>query len=180
MAMVMGSAFTTGETLIYDQLHRRSLSSKGLEEYPQQVLKCHEEWTHQISESSEAKVEVVYGQAVQRYIMTNPEVKYTVLPLWDYFSEVLLVLLHEENFRNAQKGYAFRRILVFAAHPQKMFYEQANSTLVVQQDKTLLVAAMMAGSTISHIRDYCKKKLWLGSSPSFQIRLEQSIFGKAI
>ena len=81
--MVMNTAFDKGNTLIYDQLHRRSEDSEGLEDYPHKVLQIHEELTRRISESSEAKFEVLYGRIAQQAIMCNPEIKLTQLPLWD-------------------------------------------------------------------------------------------------
>ena len=52
-------------------------------DYPHKVLQIHEELTRRISESSEAKFEVLYGRIAQQAIMCNPEIKLTQLPLWD-------------------------------------------------------------------------------------------------
>jgi hypothetical protein len=79
--MVMGTAFDKNSTLIYNQLHRRSKDSEGLRDYPHKVLQVHEDLTRQISESSEAKVEVVYGEKAKRAITCNPKIKFTPLPL---------------------------------------------------------------------------------------------------
>ncbi len=68
IAMVTGTVFEKGKTLIYDQLHRRDQNSEGMQYYPQTVLDCHDEFTHQVTESSEAKVEVVYGAPVEDYL----------------------------------------------------------------------------------------------------------------
>src|ERR1700722_3062248 len=45
ISMVMNTAFDKGNTLIYDQLHRRSQDSEGLKDYPHKVLQIHEELT---------------------------------------------------------------------------------------------------------------------------------------
>ena len=42
IAMVMGNACRENETLIYDHLHRRSKKSEGLENYPENLVECHE------------------------------------------------------------------------------------------------------------------------------------------
>lgn len=83
ISIVMNTAFDKGNTLIYDQLHRRSQDPEGLMDYPHKVLQIHEELTRRISESSEAKFEVLYGRIAQQAIMCNPEIKLTQLPLWD-------------------------------------------------------------------------------------------------
>lgn len=114
--MVMGTAFEE-TTLIYDQVHRRDDTSHGSTRYPLFVRQAHQEWTGQISESSEAKVEVVYGLKAARAIMTDRNLKTTPLPLWGEYSGIIFILLHETNFQNAQQEYKFRRIMVFAYHP---------------------------------------------------------------
>jgi hypothetical protein len=65
ISMIMGNAYREGNTLIYDQLHRRSKASDGLSCYPAKVVQAHEDFTYQLMESSAAKVEVVYGKPVQ-------------------------------------------------------------------------------------------------------------------
>jgi hypothetical protein len=96
IAMVMGTAFQEGETLLFDHLHRRSRESDCIEQYPQTVLDTHEEFTHQIMASSAAKVEIVYGRSVQKRILQT--MKTSMLPLWGRFKGIFLVLLHECNF----------------------------------------------------------------------------------
>jgi hypothetical protein len=79
--MVMGNAYRENETLIYDHLHRWSKKSEGLENYPENVVECHEQFTQKIMESSHAKVEVVYGRQVQaRVLHSGPKI--TAIPLW--------------------------------------------------------------------------------------------------
>jgi hypothetical protein len=101
ISMIMGTAYDN-TTLMYDQVHRRDPESHGSTSYPQHVRQAHKEWTRQISESSEAKVEVVYGGKATRAIMTDPEVKMTPLPLWGEYSGMILFLIHEECPRQIQ------------------------------------------------------------------------------
>jgi hypothetical protein len=81
IAMVMGIAFQAGETLIYDQLHRRRATSEGLEEYPPKIIRQHEDFTMKILESSEAKVEVIYGAIVRDRLFFVLYRLYDILPL---------------------------------------------------------------------------------------------------
>ena len=175
IAMVMGTAFEE-TTLIYDQVHRRDDTSHGSTRYPLFVRQAHQEWTGQISESSEAKVEVVYGLKAARAIMTDRNLKTTPLPLWGEYSGIILILLHETNFQNAQQEYKFRRIMVFAYHPQRLFHDHINCRYVVHQEKTLALAAAMTG--VRHLPNYYKNKLWLIVRPSFKQRHLEAILGK--
>ena len=90
IAMVMGNAFQEGYTLIFDHIHRREPKSEGLEVYPEEVIRCHEDFTQQICESMVAKVEVVYGDKIKDRILTNRKSKYTILPLWGWLEGVCL------------------------------------------------------------------------------------------
>ncbi|KAH8891469.1 hypothetical protein GQ53DRAFT_765030 [Thozetella sp. PMI_491] len=62
IAMVMGTAYNCN-TLLFDHVHRRSDRSEAIQEseYPEDVLRCHEEFTKKIADSTMAKVEIVYG-----------------------------------------------------------------------------------------------------------------------
>lgn len=108
--MVMGSAYNH-DTLLYDQVHRRGATSEGYDNYPLEVRMAHKEWTRQIWESLEAKVEVVYGQKAFKAIITDSTIKSTPVPLWGELSGVPIHLIHEESFRNAQVGFKYRRLL---------------------------------------------------------------------
>ena len=81
--MIMGTAYD--KTLVYDQVRRqvrrRDPESHGSTRYPLLVQETQKEWTLQISESSEAKVEVVCGEKAMRAILTDPKVRTTPLPL---------------------------------------------------------------------------------------------------
>ncbi|KAL9037621.1 MAG: hypothetical protein Q9180_003614 [Flavoplaca navasiana] len=137
--MLMGNAFRQGESLLFDHVHRRSAKSEGLEQYPQAVISAHEEFTRQIMASSAAKVEVIYGRIVQRRILQTMSCH--ILPLWGRFSEILLVLVHGSNFNNAEKAFLYRKVMLFATHPQRMFYEPKGSSVAVRQDLTFEAAS---------------------------------------
>jgi hypothetical protein len=155
--MIMGTAYSS-TTLVYDQVHRRDPESHGSTIYPPYVRQAHKEWTRQISESSEAKVEVVYGRKATDAILTDPEVRTTPLPLWGQYSGMILILIHESNFRNSQSQYEFRKIMVCAFHPQRLFTDPADGVFACHQEQALSVAAAMA--RVYHIPNYYKKKLW--------------------
>jgi hypothetical protein len=138
IAMAIGTA-STDDVLVYDQIHRREENSNGSAQYPSGVLQAHADWTEQILESSEAKVEVVYGKKAQTPILANKA--HTPLPLWGEFEGVLLLLLEESNFRNAQEGYRFRKVIVCVAHPQHLFYQTAGSHRLWEQERSTSVAA---------------------------------------
>jgi hypothetical protein len=78
--MVLGTAFSQ-DGLIYDQIHRRDKDSHGSTRYPRTVRQVHQQLTRDIFESSEAKVEVVYGQKALKSIFTDSTMETTPLPL---------------------------------------------------------------------------------------------------
>lgn len=164
IAMVMGNGFQEGETLLFDHLHRRSVKSEGLDQYPQAVINAHEEFTYQIMASSAAKVEVVYGRTVQKRILQT--MKCCILPLWDRFSGVLLVLLYESNFNNAEEEFMFRKIIFFATHPQHMFYQQQGSPVAVRQDLTFEAASCVADLKVELDLEYYQLKRWRSKVPT--------------
>ena len=152
IAMVMGTVFEKGKTLIYDQLHRRDQKSEGIQHYPQNVLDCHDEFTRRVTESSEAKVEVVYGTPVEQYLRRQFRGTSTTLPLWGPYDGISITLVHEEAFRNQQQEFKFRKILLFARHPNRMFYAPRGGEEAATQDKILSVASQM--SRVPHIPRY--------------------------
>ena len=162
--MVMGNASQEGEGLIFDHLHRCSAKSEGLDQYPQAVTKAHEDFTHQIMASSAAKVETVYGRAVQKRILQMMQC--CLLPLWDHFSGVLLVLVYESNFHNAEKGIKFRKAILFVTHPQRMFYEQKGSSIAVRQDLAFEAASRIADLKLSMNPEYYQSKKWMSKVPT--------------
>lgn len=87
---------------------------------------------------------------------------YTVLPLWGELDGVFLFLVHESNFRNRDPRYKFRRVLLFASHPQHIFYQQAGIRITVQQDKIISTAVRVAGASgIPLTIDYFQRKRWM-------------------
>jgi hypothetical protein len=124
----------------------------------------HEEFTHQILASSAAKVEVVYGRAVQKRILQT--MTCYVLPLWGRFSGILLVLVYESNFNNAEEGFMFRKVIFFATHPQRMFYEREGSSVAVRQDLTFEAASCIADLKINMDLKYYQSKRWFSKVPT--------------
>ena len=170
IAMVMGNAFRQGESLLFDHLHRRSAKSEGLEQYPQCVISAHEEFTRQLMASSAAKVEIIYGRIVQRRILQT--MTCYILPLWGRFSKILLVLVHESNFNNAEKAFMYRRVMLFATHPQRMFYEQKGSSVAVRQDLTFEAASYITDLKVSVDIEYYQSKRWYSKVPTVYQRAQ--------
>jgi hypothetical protein len=173
--MVMGTAYDS-DTLLYDQIHRRDAKSEGYENYPSEVRKIHKEWTRQIWESSEAKVEVVYGQKAAKAIITDPNIKSTPVALWGEFSGVIIHLIHEESFRNSQAGFKFRKVIIHANHPQHLFWARGKDPVLIRQDKVLAVAAAIAG--VHHVPNYYTDRLFRRKWPSIQKRILQAVMMK--
>ncbi|KAF2664912.1 hypothetical protein BT63DRAFT_79303 [Microthyrium microscopicum] len=158
ISMVMGNGFREGNTLIYDQIHRRSKDSDGLNNYPESVIQAHEDFTYQLMESSAAKVEIIYGRPVQKRIMKR--LRMTIIPLWERFEGLFLFLLHEGNFVNHSQDFMFRKVLVFAAHPQRLLYAAKGSTESVRQDKVLEIALQIADPSIIFDPKYYQNREW--------------------
>ena len=144
-----GNAYRENETLIYDHLHRRSKKSEGLENYPENVVECHEQFTQKIMESLHAKVEVVYGRQVQARVL-HSGLKITAIPLWGGFANIILYFVHEDNFENKQPGHRFRKGLLFATNPQRVFYECEGGEIAVRQDRILEAVVRIADATITN------------------------------
>jgi len=106
IAMVMGNAYRENETLIYDHLHRRSKKSEGLENYPENVVECHEQFTQKIMESSHAKVEVVYGRQVQARVL-HSGLKTTAIPLWGSFANIFSISYTKATLKTSSQVTAF-------------------------------------------------------------------------
>jgi len=157
MMMVMGTAYDS-DTLLYDQIHRRDAKSEGDENYPSEVRNIHRAWTRQIWESPEAKVEVVYGLKATKAIIAYPSIKSTPVALWGEFSGVIIHLIHEESFRNAQAEFKFRKVIIHARHPQHLFYAHGKDQVLIHQDKVLAVAAAIAG--VHHVPNYYTDRLF--------------------
>jgi len=164
VAMVMGNAFEKGKTLLFDHLHRRSRKSEGLIKYPAAVLKVHEEFTLRITGSSAAKAEIVYGRPVQNRVLKT--IICDILPLWDRFEGILLVMVHEQNFHNAEQHFKFRKVLLCVAHPQRMFYEQTKSLISIRQDLTMEVASLITGVNVD--LEYYQLKRWPQKMPTLK------------
>lgn len=82
MAMIMGNAFHKGHTLIRDHRLRRDEKSEGLQEYPEEIIQCHEVFVRSVRACSEASVGVVHGLPVRERMMRQKSCDRAVLPLW--------------------------------------------------------------------------------------------------
>ena len=164
IAMVMGNCFRKRESLILDHIHRRDARSEGVINYPKLVCAVHEDRTRRIMALSAAKVEIVYGRVIQQRLLQT--MKCTILPLWDRFNGIFLVLIHESNFENADERYKYRRVIIFAAHPHRMFYEQIGSLVAVRQDQTFEDASLITDLKVEVDTEYYQLKKWYGKIPT--------------
>jgi hypothetical protein len=140
-----------------------------LEHYPQAVLLAHETFTYRIEGFSEAKIEVVYGVEVQKRLLRRPAARYTILPLWGDFKGVLLFLAYESNYGNADLRYTFRRAILFAAHPRRIFYPPHGAPGAIHQDHVVAAATCITGEDSTMIEDYHQNRRFntFTSSTSF-------------
>jgi hypothetical protein len=118
----------------------------------------------------------VYGQKAFKAIITDPNIKTTPLPLWGEFSGVLIHIVHKESFRNAQAGFKYRKIVIFAHHPQHLFWARRGDSRLIHQDKIPTVAAAITG--VRHTRNYYTDRLFPRKWPSAQRRHLQTILTK--
>lgn len=164
IAMVMGNAFEKGESLLFDHIHRRAHKSEGLETYPESVTMLHEELTPRIIASSAAIVEIVYGDIIRSRILHTT--RCFILPLWGQFSGVTMNLVQEDNFHNAEQGFRFRKAMLWATHPQRLFYEQPRSPVTIRQDLVFKAAFEIVNFKLNLDPDYFKSKHWASETPS--------------
>lgn len=166
LAMVMGNGFVEGVSFVFDHLHRRHASSEGLQDYPDEVIDCHERFTQSLRDSMRAKVEIVYGAVIQSRMLSKGNHEYTALPLWGELQGILLVLSHESNYNNADERYKFRCAILFACHPQRLFYEPTDSIVPQKQDQLVYMASRMTRGRLPWIPNYFKERLWRSFMPS--------------
>jgi hypothetical protein len=110
--LIMANSFVSGNTMIFDHLARREVVD-GLRVYPKEILACHEHWLSRIRNFITAKVEIVYGRAVQDRMLQLQKLER--FPLWSEYAGVNLFL---EWSSAPDQQQMLRRILVFANHPQ--------------------------------------------------------------
>lgn len=175
ISMVMGTAYPKN-ALLYDQIHRRDHESHGYTHYPPRVRAAHFSFSQDLFETSRAKVELVYGKKADRAIMENPLIKKTVVPLCGKYSRVNLIIVHEESCRNAQPGFLYRKVLILAYHPQRLFYEQLGSKYLERQEYSIATAAAMAG--VHHIPGYYSHRIWIKLQPPSKLRHLETVLGR--
>ena len=173
IAMIMGNALEKGHTLIYDQILRRDHDSDGVVKYPKDLVQCHESFIQDIRESSDAKVEVICRKIVRKRVMRDDRFKFDILPLWGDYSGVSIVLDRESNYKNSGTGHTYRRIIVFALHPERSLYPISEENQ--RQDKLVAVAARI--SQVQFKERYYTIMLWKGSVPtSFRNAIRRKYF----
>jgi len=176
IVMIMGNAFEKSNSLIYDHLLRRDEKSEGLKMYPEDIVRCHEAFIQKVRESMEAKVEVVYGKQVKERMLQKQAYEVDLLALWGEYEGVCIILDRESNYSNAQQGHRYRRVIVFAKHPQRFFYFQKGEWDCAIQDKLLAVAAKIAG--VDFIKRYYEDQKWRMIVPhNFSSMTKKKLFG---
>src|SRR5436305_9021364 len=86
------------------------------------------------------KLKLLYFTAPSYNIgfLGDADFQFTILPLWDWLEGVFLFLDHESNYENADTMFRLRRVLLFAVHPQRVFYEPRGSATLTREDKITL------------------------------------------
>lgn len=161
--LLLETGFTANNSFVFDHIHRREEKSEAITTYPAPILQCHEQLTWKYMESMEAKVEILYGIHVQQRLLQDPRLEYIILPLWGRYEGILLLIILEKSFSNAQAGHYIRRLTLFSPHPQRFFYEKENSPLTIKQDLMMEAVEKMAGGCIELERGYWQARKWLRS-----------------
>jgi hypothetical protein len=66
--------------------------------------------------------------------------------------------IYENSFENEEEHYRFRSIVVFASHPQCLFYQPRDSPVAKRQDKTLKVGFQVVDHAIQFDEDYYRSQ----------------------
>lgn len=106
--MLMDNAFQRGHAMMLDHVHRRSVDSVDIEDEGSSVLKRHESFTFDILASSEAKVIILYGGKVQKRLLKVR--KFAFFLLWGRFKGILVGPDREDNHKEADTRYRYRRV----------------------------------------------------------------------
>jgi hypothetical protein len=175
ISMVMGTAYTDHTTLMYDQVCRRDDNSYGSTKYPPFVREVHRKFARDIMESSEAKVEIVYGKKAREAIMMDSSLEKTPLPLWGPYHGTILILIHESSFKNSQ-WYRFRKVIVCAHHPERLFHDKIEGLYLTSQENSIAAAATMA--CVPHIPNYYRERLWQTIQPPSKQRILETLLKK--
>ena len=129
-----------------------------------QLSSAHEECTRQLTASCAVKVEIIHGRIARRRNLQT--MMCYILPLWDRFSGILLILVNESNFNNAEKAFIYRRVMLFAKHPQYVFYKQRGSSVAVRQDLTFEAVFYITNLRVSVDIEYYQSKRWYSKVPT--------------
>ena len=74
--------------------------------------------------------------------------------------------VHECNFRNADKEFRFRKVILFATHPQRFFTDSKGSTTAVRQDLMIEVAHRLGAPEVNFDPEYYQAQKWRSKVPS--------------
>lgn len=106
-------------------------------------------------------------------LLNESQIKIAPLPLWGDYDGVMLYLMHETNFGNAQGGYKFRKIVLSAYHPERLMHDKPGGFYITQREKVVAAASAMAG--VRFIPGYYAQKLWYRIVPSKNLRSLETI-----
>lgn len=158
--------------MMLDHFHRRSNDCNDVEDENSSVLKRHESFTFDILASSEAKVIILYGGKVQKRLLKVR--KFAFLLLWGRFKGILVGLDREDNYKEPDNRYRFRRVFFFAKHPNHLMYQAKGNDVLKRHDLITEAAAEMAGeSDLAQANFYCNK-LWKKTDPRRQAILKEA------
>ncbi|KAJ6083423.1 Ras association (RalGDS/AF-6) domain family protein [Penicillium canescens] len=139
-ALIMANKFDPETHFIYDHFHRREESDfSPFKGYPDHIRELHEEHTAWIRATNQAKVEIIYGRYVEKWVTKNLE--FSHLQLWGEYDRVWL---HFE-WRSPERK-QLSKILLFALHPQRFLNLPSGlAEETATQDKLHSCACKLAG-----------------------------------
>ena len=161
--MILENGYAENKALIMDHLHYRSHTSEDITEVDSLTLQRHEGFTSEILESLEAKVVIVYGSNVQNRLIATRDLVH--MQLWGEYSEVSIALDLEKNYNFSDDNYRFRRVFLFAAHPNRIMWQTKGNRALIRQDAILKAAANMAGVSDLVVPLFYQNKLWSRDNP---------------
>jgi hypothetical protein len=104
-----------------------------------------------------------YGTKVQNRLLRRR--RFEFLPLWGPFEGTLLGLEFESNSQNSDDRYKYRRVFLFARHPNHLMCEQRGNDILRRHDLLTQAAVEMAGEDGLAHPDLFAQKLWKRDDP---------------